>query len=186
MNTAIATAPEIRAQAWLNAPQPLSLAGLRGRVVALHVFQMLCPGCVSHGIPQAQAIRRSFAESDVCVIGLHSVFEHHDVMTPAALSAFAHEYRLDFPIAIDLPATDGPIPLTMQAYGLRGTPSLVLIDRNGCIRLNHFGRIEDLQVGACIGQLIAEPPAGALARTAVAGTKAPAAGHCDENGCASA
>jgi hypothetical protein len=185
MNTAIPTAPEIRAQAWLNAPQPMSLAGLRGRVVALHVFQMLCPGCVSHGIPQALAIRRSFAERDVCVIGLHSVFEHHEVMTPAALSAFAHEYRLDFPIAIDLPATDGPIPLTMQAYGLRGTPSLVLIDRQGRIRLNHFGRIDDLQAGACIGQLIAEPLPDALTGMALTGT-ASSAGHCDENGCKSA
>lgn len=106
-------------------------------------------------------------------------------MTPAALSAFAHEYRLDFPIAIDMLAIDGPIPLTMQAYGLRGTPSLVLIDRQGRIRLNHFGRIEDLQVGACIWQLVAEPQPDALARTAVAGI-APAAVQCDENGCASA
>lgn len=184
MNAPINTAPEIRAHVWLNAPQPLSLAALRGRVVALHVFQMLCPGCVSHSIPQALAIRRSFDDSEVCVIGLHSVFEHHDVMTPAALSAFAQEYHLDFPIAIDLPATDGPIPLTMQAYGLRGTPSLVLIDRSGRIRLNHFGRIEDLQVGACIGQLIAEPQLGTLTGAASAGP-APAAGHCDESGCAS-
>jgi hypothetical protein len=35
-------APEIRAAAWLNTQQALSLAELRGRVVALHVFQMLC------------------------------------------------------------------------------------------------------------------------------------------------
>lgn len=185
MNAPIHTAPEIRAQAWLNTPQPLSLAALRGRVVALHAFQMLCPGCVSHGIPQALAIRRSFAESDVSVIGLHSVFEHHDVMTPAALAAFAHEYRLDFPIAIDLPAPDGPIPLTMQAYGLRGTPSLVLIDRSGRIRLNHFGRIEDLQVGAFIGQLMGEAPPDVMVGSVVAGT-APTASPCDESGCASA
>lgn len=185
MNAPISTAPEIRAQAWLNAPQPLSLAALRGRVVVLHAFQMLCPGCVSHGIPQALAIRRSFAESDVSVIGLHCVFEHHDVMTPAALAAFAHEYRLDFPIAIDMPASDGLIPLTMQAYGLRGTPSVVLIDRSGRIRLNHFGRIEDLQIGACIGQLIAESPPDAMVGSAVAGA-GPTAGSCDESGCASA
>lgn len=45
----------------------------------------------------------------------------------------------------------------MQAYQLRGTPSLMLIDRSGVLRANHFGRIEDMQLGAMIGQLLAEP-----------------------------
>jgi len=30
-----------------------------------------------------------------------------------------------------------------QAYGLRDTPSLVLIDMLGRLRLSHFGRMED-------------------------------------------
>lgn len=107
------------------------------------------------------------------------------MITLAALSAFAHEYRLDFPISIDMPAIDGPIPLMMQAYGLRDTPSLVLVDRQGRIRLNHFDRIADLQVGTCIWQLVAEPQPDALARTAVAGIEL-AAGQRDENGCTSA
>lgn len=179
-------APEIRARTWLNAPQPSTLAALRGRVVVLHAFQMLCPGCVSHGIPQAIAIRRSFAPDEVCVIGLHSVFEHHDVMGEAALRAFVHEYRLTFPIAVDEPAPDGPVPLTMQAYALQGTPSLVLIDRAGRVRLNHFGRIDDLQLGALIGRLLAEAPPVARGIPSEAGAPpAPHAGECDERGCRS-
>jgi hypothetical protein len=47
----------------------------------------------------------------------------------------------------------------MQAYALRGTPSVVLIDRHGRLRLSHFGPADDLQVGVMIGQLIAEPAA---------------------------
>jgi len=39
----------------------------------------------------------------VVVTGLHSVFEHQHVMTPDALRALVHEYRLPFPIAIDRP-----------------------------------------------------------------------------------
>lgn len=39
---------------------------------------------------------------------------------------------------------------------MRGTPTLILLDRQGCIRLNHFGRIDDLRVGATIGQLVSE------------------------------
>jgi peroxiredoxin len=157
MKDSLATAPAIEAAAWLNTATALSLESLRGKVVVLHAFQMLCPGCVLHGIAQAQAIERHFAGSDVRVVGLHSVFEHHDVMGPAALAVFVHEFRLGFPIAIDRPAPLGAIPLTMQAYGLRGTPSLVLIDRSGRIRLNHFGQIEDMVVGARIAALLAEP-----------------------------
>jgi hypothetical protein len=79
-------------------------------------------------------------------------------MTPAALAAFIHEYRLNFPIAIDRPGSGGPIPHTMAAYGMRGTPSLVLIDRRGLIRRHAFGAEDDLRIGAEIAMLIAERP----------------------------
>ncbi|MBC8009791.1 MAG: redoxin domain-containing protein [Burkholderiales bacterium] len=150
-------APPIQAAEWLNTSRPLSLAALRGRVVVLHFFQMLCPGCAARGVPQATEIQRSFDPARVAVVGVHSVFEHHDVMTPAALRVFAHEYRLTFPIAIDRPADDSaPIPLTMRAYGLQGTPSLVLIDAEGRVRAHHFGHVSDLKLGAEIGELLAE------------------------------
>ena len=156
MSTPYDTAPDLQISQWLNIDAPLSLASLRGRVVVLHAFQMLCPACVSHGLPQTVRIRETFSEDDVAVIGLHTVFEHHAVMTAEALRAFVHENRLAFPIGIDQPAANGSIPLTMQAYELSGTPSLVLIDRRGRLRLSHFGHLDDLRVGAMIGQLVAE------------------------------
>ncbi|HEX2541374.1 MAG TPA: redoxin family protein [Caldimonas sp.] len=149
-------APEIEAESWLNTPTPLALRELRGQVVALHAFQMLCPGCVSHGIPQATRIERLFAGQDVRVIGLHSVFEHHQAMGRTALEAFVHQYRLTFPIAVDRPAAEGSLPRTLLAYRLQGTPSLVLIDRAGRIRLSEFGAVEDMSVGAMIGALLSE------------------------------
>src|SRR5690606_20270412 len=39
-------APELQVSRWFNTPAPLSLAALRGRVVVVEAFQMLCPGCV--------------------------------------------------------------------------------------------------------------------------------------------
>ena len=47
-------APELQISAWLNTPEPLTLASLRGKVVVLHTFQIFCPGCIQMGIPQAQ------------------------------------------------------------------------------------------------------------------------------------
>lgn len=117
---------------------------------------MLCPGCVAHSIPQINAIDRMYKNDPLRVIGLHTVFEHHEVMGPEALEVFAHEYRLTFPIGVDQPAFNNPVPLTMQAYQMQGTPTLVLIDKRGNLRLNHFGQISDMEVGNLLGQLLME------------------------------
>jgi hypothetical protein len=150
-------APPLSVAQWFNADAPITLEALRGRVVVIHAFQMLCPGCVADSLPQAMRIHHSFSDLEVAVLGLHTVFEHHEAMAPRALKAFLHEYRITFPVGVDLPAADSPIPTTMQAYRLKGTPSLIVIDREGGIRLNHFGRIDDLQLGVLLGTLISEP-----------------------------
>ncbi len=151
-------APPWTTREWFNTREPLSLAALRGRVVVLHTFQMLCPGCVQHGLPQAQRVHATFAGPDVVVIGLHTVFEHHAAMTPISLQAFLHEYRITFAVGVDAPSADAhqPVPVTMQAYGMQGTPSLLLIDRKGHLRLHAFGAVDDLALGAAIATLIAE------------------------------
>ena len=143
---------------WLNAEGPMALADFRGRVLAVEVFQMLCPGCVSHGLPQAARIAATFDASQVAVIGLHSVFEHHAAMTPVALRAFLHEYRIRFPVAVDQPG-NGAMPRTMAAWRLEGTPTLVLFDRQGQMRARHFGQVSDMALGAQIMALVLEPPA---------------------------
>lgn len=151
-------APGWTTSEWFNSDTALQLADLRGRVVVLHAFQMLCPACVHHGLPQAQRIQTTFADDDVAVIGLHAVFEHHAAMTPVSLEAFLHEYRIRFPVGVDASAADAadPIPVTMRRYGFQGTPSLVLIDRQGQVRRHAFGTEEDLSIGATIAALLAE------------------------------
>lgn len=150
-------APAWTTTRWFNTREPLSLDALRGRVVLLHAFQMLCPGCVSHGVPQAQRVAKVFADAPLTVVGLHSVFEHHDVMGPAALEAFLHEYRVAFPVGVDRPGEHGdPIPVTMRTYGFRGTPTAVLIDADGRIRQQVFGAYDDLRLGHDLGVLLRE------------------------------
>ncbi|MDW8468896.1 MAG: redoxin domain-containing protein [Burkholderiales bacterium] len=140
---------------WFNS-DPLTLSALRGKVVVLHAFQMLCPGCVQHGLPQAARLHALFPADEVAVIGLHTVFEHHAAMTPVSLEAFLYEYRIAFPVGVDEHEANDPVPLTMRAYGLRGTPSLLLIDREGYLRRHSFGAEDDLVVGAAVASLIAE------------------------------
>lgn len=175
-------APQLAVQQWFNVDAPLQLADLRGRVVLLAAFQMLCPGCVAHGLPQATRVFETFAAADVVVIGLHTVFEHHAAMSPSALGAFIHEYRIRFPVAVDAPAPSGHLPQTMQAYAMQGTPSLVLIDRASRRRSQHFGRVEDLRLGAELMALIGErTPTDAGQGAATAATDC-AAGLCAVRG----
>ena len=49
-------APPLIIERWFNSDQPITLEDLRGQIVVLHAFQMLCPGCVSTAIPQARKL----------------------------------------------------------------------------------------------------------------------------------
>jgi hypothetical protein len=153
-------APPIVASRWFNIDEPVTLEALRGRVVVIEAFQMLCPGCVSHGLPQAGRVFETFSRDDVAVLGLHCVFEHHDAQTPTSLEAFLHEYRIGFPVGVDAPDADDPLPRTMASYAMQGTPTLILIDRKGHRRAQHFGSVPDLRLGAEIMALIGEAPPG--------------------------
>jgi peroxiredoxin len=149
-------APELQVSQWFNTEAAPTLHGLRGKVVVLHAFQMLCPGCVQHGLPQAKRVHQLFSDADIAVLGLHTVFEHHAAMTPVSLEAFIHEYRLTFPIGVDAAGDASGVPRTMHAYAMRGTPTLILIDRAGRVRHHGFGQEDDMRVGAHVAMLMAE------------------------------
>lgn len=141
---------------WFNTEGPLSLADLRGKVVVAAAFQMLCPGCVHNLVPQLRRAHALFA-GQASVIGLHTVFEHHDAQGPKSLAAFLKENQVAFPVGIDRPGgTRDPLPTTMRRYGMQGTPTLMLVDARGRLRRQTFGHVSDLQLGADIMSLIRE------------------------------
>lgn len=158
MTPKVRQAPELTIQKWLNGDADLSLAKLRGKVVAMFAFQMLCPGCVEHSIPQARRVHAMFSSDDLVVLGLHTVFEHHEAMREESLKAFMHEYRIEFPVGIDTPSGNDkdPIPQTMSSYNMGGTPTLILVDRQGRLRKHKMGHEHDLMLGAELMALIRE------------------------------
>ena len=166
-------APELAISEWLNTPVPLTLAALCGRPVFIHSFQLLCPGCAAESIPQVQRIERVFHHTDLQVIGIHTVFEHHAAMSPVTLKAFLHEYRIRHPVGVDLADERSDIPITMQRFALRGTPSSILVGRDGSIIHQTFGVEDDLAVGARIAMALAAQIPGIDAGTSVQ----------DKNGC---
>lgn len=174
--------PELQISQWIGTKEPITLAGLKGKVVIAVAFQMLCPGCVEHGLPQAKRLRERFNPDEVAVIGLHTVFEHHTVMTPVALEVFMSEYRWPFPVGIDVADGDS-IPKTMAAYQMQGTPTLLIFDRAGRLRRHYFGRPDDMLVASEITAMsleAADSPreqASAFERRLGAVLRAPAHDH---------
>ena len=69
--------------------------------------------------------KQLFADRPVAVVGLHTMFEHHEAMNANALAAFLKEYRVDYPVAIDAPITDGTSvarpPSVAQKFAFAGT-----------------------------------------------------------------
>lgn len=149
-------APPLNARHWLNTERPVTLESLRGRVVVLQAFQMTCPGCVLHALPQAARIQAAFEPTDVAVIGLHALFDHDEPTRTRALTSFLYEYGVDMPVGVDVASLDGRTPTVTDTYGFAGTPSMVLIDREGLLRAHVLGRPSDLLVGASIATLLAE------------------------------
>lgn len=180
--------PELETSRWFNADAPLTLKDLKGKVVVLAAFQMHCPGCVKHGLPQAARLAEAFNDDEVAVIGLHTVFEDHDKQKPEALEAFIGEHELPFPIAVDK-ANGGGLPKTMEAYEIQGTPSVLVFDRQGRLRRHYLGQVDDVRLGAELMALAIEArdapreQSVAIERRLAAALTDPSEHHHHEGGC---
>jgi len=147
-------AKPLHIERWTNCDPQFDLDVFSSKIKVIHVFQMLCPGCVYRGIPQTIELYKKFNSDDLQVVGLHSVFENHEVMQPHALEVFTSEWRLPFPVGIDKREDGEWMPETMKTYQLQGTPSLIVIDHLGEIQLNSFGHVDQGKIEAFLTELI--------------------------------
>jgi hypothetical protein len=150
-------APELEVAHWLNSDEAPTLLGLRGRVVLIVAFQTHCTGCVMCAVPQLRRMSLDLEPRDVAVLGLHTAFERPDATRPQALAAFVTEHRLTCPVGADRPS-DTRLPRTMRAYQMQGTPTTILIDRAGHLRMMHLGPIDDALLHANVVQLVRAKP----------------------------
>ncbi len=120
---------------WINS-QPLSLKGLKGRVVLVRWWTgPHCPFC-SATAPSLNLFHRQYSEQGLTVIG----FYHHKAAgqpEPSQVEAFARKLGFRFPLAIDQEWK------TLSNWWLGGrrdfTSVSFLIDRQGIIRHIHPG-----------------------------------------------
>jgi cytochrome c biogenesis protein CcdA/thiol-disulfide isomerase/thioredoxin len=119
--------------AWLNTPggMPLSLAGLRGKVVLVDFWTYSCVNCV-RTLPYLKSWDARYRDKGLVIVGVHTpefAFEH----VVSNVRAAVHGYGIHYPVAID------DAYGTWQAYGNQYWPADYLIDRTGHVRDVHFG-----------------------------------------------
>lgn len=147
-------APEFKNDTWLNAPEPVRLASLRGKVVLLEFWTFGCINC-QRTTPWIKEWQARYEGDDFAVVTIHYPEFAHERDVDNVARALA-ENGITYPVAIDNDR------LTWDAYRQRYWPTTYLIDKSGHIRYVHIGeftRGSDREAAAAIEALIAEPDA---------------------------
>ncbi len=138
---------------WLNSP-PLTMAGLRGKVVLVDFWTYSCINCI-RTLPYVESWYQKYAAEGLVIVGVHSpefAFEHDTSNVQAAIARFG----ITYPVAQDNEFK------TWGAYNNQYWPADYLIDANGHVRATHFGEGNYDTTEAQIRSLLAEAGAKAL------------------------
>jgi len=160
-------APEfVDNQRWFNTPgdRPLTLRGLRGRVVLVDFWTYSCINCL-RTLPYLTAWDKRYRKGGLTIVGVHSPefpFEKDASNVEEAIERNGIEY----PVAQDNDLA------TWSAYGNQYWPAEYFIDAQGRVRFAHFGEGEYGEKEKVIRELLAEagkaPKGGAAEVSALA------------------
>lgn len=160
-------APEfVRTQRWFNTRggRPLTLAGLRGRVVLIDFWTYTCINCL-RTLPYLRGWDARYRDAGLTIVGVHTPefpFEKSADNVRAAIK----QNKLRYAVAQDNEYG------TWDAYANQYWPAKYLIDARGRVRYVHFGEGEYDTTEKAIRALLAE--AGGEQGSGSASPKAPA------------
>jgi cytochrome c biogenesis protein CcdA/thiol-disulfide isomerase/thioredoxin len=153
-------APEFTGiSSWLNS-RPLTLSGLRGKVVLVDFWTYSCVNCL-RTLPFLRAWDKAYRADGLQIVGVHTpefAFEHEVGNVRSAVRRLGVHYA----VAIDNDYG------TWNAYRNQFWPAKYLIDRDGHIRFVHFGEGAYGETERVIRNLLAERSARALVSAAIA------------------
>jgi cytochrome c biogenesis protein CcdA/thiol-disulfide isomerase/thioredoxin len=144
-------APEFTdTQDWFNTPgqRPLTLAGLRGRVVLIDFWTYTCINCI-RTLPYLKAWDAAYRSEGLTIVGVHTPefpFEHDAGNVRNAIKQFG----LRYPVVQDNEMG------TWNAYGNQYWPADYLIDSTGQVRYTAFGEGDYGKTETAIRSLLAE------------------------------
>jgi cytochrome c biogenesis protein CcdA/thiol-disulfide isomerase/thioredoxin len=140
--------------AWLNTPggKPLTIAGLRGKVVLVDFWTYSCINC-QRSLPHVEAWYRSYARDGLVVVGVHTpefAFEH----VVSNVRSQAASLGVHYPVAVDDDYG------TWNAYDNEYWPAEYLIDARGDVRHISFGEGDYSVTETLIRQLLQDARPG--------------------------
>lgn len=148
-------APPLVADKWL-AGTPQTLASLKGKAVLLFLWAHWCADCKGMA-PTIASLRSRYGSRGLVVLGPTKLYgyaaEGMDA-PPAQELTYINQVRQNY--YADLAAM--PVPVGNQifrTYGVSTTPTLVLIDRSGVVRLYHPGAMPEAELSQRIEPLLA-------------------------------
>jgi peroxiredoxin len=155
------TPPPWNVRSWIHSP-PLTLEGLRGKVVLVRWFMSpSCPMCTASA-PALRTLDRTYRDRGLVVIGMY----HHkdeEPLVDAKVAEYAEQYGYEFPIAVD-PEWQTLKRWYLDAQERSFTSVSFLIDKRGVVRHIHPGgtialeKADGQALRAKIETLLAEEP----------------------------
>jgi sugar lactone lactonase YvrE/thiol-disulfide isomerase/thioredoxin len=119
-------APELEGGAgWLNTSGEITMKDLRGKVVLLDFWTFCCINCM-HVLPDLAYLEKKY-DKQLVVIGVHSAKFSNEKETENIRRAIAR-YEIAHPVIND---SDMVVWRKFEEFGVRGWPSIVLIDPEG-------------------------------------------------------
>ncbi|GBD34232.1 Thiol-disulfide oxidoreductase ResA [bacterium HR34] len=163
-------AKNLHIEQWVQGDKK-NIEELKGNPILIEFFQLNCPGCFLYGIPEAIKFYKLYSSKGLKVIGVSTAFEDFDKNNLENLKLLINEnkvigapklilkekglveedgvlpFKIPFPVGMDeITEINGfKIGKTFYEYGLQGTPSAVLIDKEGFIAHKVFGYHPNLE-----------------------------------------
>ena len=141
-------APELAGiDGWINS-EPLTLEGLRGKVVLVDFWTYTCINCI-RTFPHITAWYEKYKDNGFVLLGIHSP-EFRFEKEKENVEREARKNNLTYPIALDNDMK------TWNAFANRYWPAKYLLDVEGNIRYIHFGEGRYEETEKAIQQLLLE------------------------------
>jgi len=147
----LGTAPEFtETEDWFNTPgeKPLTLAGLRGRVVLVDFWTYTCINCI-RTLPYLKAWNAAYAHQGLTIVGVEAPEFQFEKEAGNVRDAIA-QFGLRYPVVQDNNMG------TWNAYGNEYWPADYLIDAQGHVRYAAFGEGDYDKTETAIRSLLAE------------------------------
>jgi thiol-disulfide isomerase/thioredoxin len=144
----LGAAPEFRdTQRWFNSP-PLTMRGLRGRVVLVDFWTYTCINCL-RTLPYVKAWDARYRARGLTIVGVHTPEFAFEKQASNVLRAIRDE-GLRYPVVQDNEFG------TWNAFTNQAWPAKYLVDARGRVRYVHLGEGEYRETEAAIRTLLAE------------------------------